>query len=579
MPLTLIRGRKLGDPDAKLCADQLQVLQEMVKVYGWAYLGQNLLWILRKRPEEDTTQILPNEHWNRRLVPFRFNRIQRDLNARMGLRNICNKPRQAGYTTFFINRRLFLETILDPGSNGLLISQTKSYATIHFSILKRAHRYVACIDPWKEELNFLHRQLCQHLLHTTSSNRKEIIFDQLDSRIMIESAEVEEAGQGVTLKRVVATEVARWRHNPEETLANLKEAIMEGGSLDIESTPNGLGGYFYEEFSRAERGGPDAEFKCFFHPWWWHDEYAIPTDLTEEDLTEEERHRQELFHWSLNQIAWRRKKMVSLRHNFAEKYPEDSRSCFLTTGRLFFDQEILAARLAELQVYKPITTERNGEVRIFKLPIPGRRYILGLDPAEGKQVTLEEGDFSAAKMLDEETGEEVAAYMSRLAPEDFAADGVELCQEYNNALFACERNNHGGTVILAARELGYGNIYKHKEWFKRHRQSKQVEVAEYEGWPTNVRTRKLLLNKYGWQLRHFPETIWDIELVKQCLTFCYDEHGKPAALPGNFDDMVLASAIAHIVRWVKLGYIDPLTWKSVKYGVFEEADEEMEHTV
>jgi hypothetical protein len=590
MSVTLMRGKTLNGPDQHIVQMQLQGLQEMYKIYGRRYCVKNLLFILRKNPEPDTVQVLPSEHWNRRLVPFRFNRIQRDLDESMGLRNICNKPRQAGYTTFFINTRLYLPALIEPGSGGLLMSQNSRYATAHFGILKRAHRYVGCIDPWKQELNVLHRQLLQHLLHTSSSNRKEIIFDQLDSRILIESAEVPEAGQGFTLNHVVCTEVARWPGNPEETMANMKEAIAEGGTLDIESTPNGLGGYYCEEFKRAELGGKDCEFRAFFHPWFWHDEYRIEQDsLEEEELNEEEQRKQQLFNLSLEQMTWRRKKMVSLRHNFKEKYPEDSTTCFLTSGRLFFDQEILAARIAELSVYKPLSIERNGEVVVFQKPKPGRLYIFGMDPAEGKgiiQAGTEVGDWSCGKMIDQETGEECLSYRSRLAPEDFAADGVEICQYYNDAMFACERNNHGGTVILAARELGYGNIYRHREWHRRsggprREQTKAGQasqrVVEFEGWPTNVKTRKILLNKLGWFIRNHPETIWDMALVQECFTFIYDEHGRPAAMEGYHDDGVFAAAIAHAVRLVNLGYLDPLTYRSVGgYGTFSDTEEDME---
>src|SRR5579864_5035446 len=116
MGLTLIKGRKLSDPDPSIVKMQLDALQNMYKVWGRRYLAKNLLFILRKNPEPDTVQYLPSEYWNRRLVPFQFNRIQRDLDNRMKLKNICNKPRQAGYTTFFINIRLYLPSFLEPGT-------------------------------------------------------------------------------------------------------------------------------------------------------------------------------------------------------------------------------------------------------------------------------------------------------------------------------------------------------------------------------------------------------------------------------------------------------------------------------
>lgn len=113
----------------------------------------------------------------------------------------------------------------------------------------------------------LHLSLRKNLLHVAYSNRRELIFDQLDSRVRCASAEVEEVGQGITLNHLAATELSRWEHNPEETMANVKEAIAMDGTLDIECTPNGLGGYFYEEWNRANNlvPGKPREFKPHFH--------------------------------------------------------------------------------------------------------------------------------------------------------------------------------------------------------------------------------------------------------------------------------------------------------------------------
>lgn len=484
-------------------------------------------------------------------------------------------------TTYFINRRLYLPAILEPGTGGLLISQKHSYATAHFGILQRVHRYVGCVDPMKPWKNLLHEQLQQNLLHLAYSNRKELIFDQLDSRIMVESAEVEEAGQGITLSHLVCTEVARWPGKPEETMANLKEAVAKDGTVDIESTPNGQGGYFFEEYNRAKRGGKDVEFTSHFHAWYWHDEYRISPPMLESELDEEERRKKALFLLDMEQMTWRRKKRVSLRHNFAEKYPEDDVSCFLSNARMFYDSEIAAARMTELMNYEPLTIERNGELRIFQNPIPGRRYVCGADPAEGKQVNNEESDWSAAGVIDEETGEQCASLRMKTSPENFALDLVELCEKYNQALLVIERNNHGATVILSVRETGYGNVYKHKEWTKRERsrggKNQNVTKAafqEWEGWPENVRTRKMMLNKSRDFLEHYPDLIWDVDLMSEVMTFVYDEKGVPKAIEGYHDDRVFGWALAHIGRLVQIGYVDPLTFKVRKYGESEDASDE-----
>ena len=98
MSITLLQGKKAyNQPDPGLVRDQLQGLQDTFDKYGAAYWVRSMLWILKKNPEPDTKQFVPSAQWMRRLVPFKYNRIQYDLERTMGKRNICCKPRQAGY--------------------------------------------------------------------------------------------------------------------------------------------------------------------------------------------------------------------------------------------------------------------------------------------------------------------------------------------------------------------------------------------------------------------------------------------------------------------------------------------------
>src|ERR1700734_3071288 len=249
-PYMFSRSRSaFNGPDPYRVKDQLIQLQNLWKQWGPEEFMLRFCWIQRKQPEKGEKEILPSEStfWNRNLVPFHLNSIQKDIESKLGSRNIFLKPRQAGYTTYMIIRRLFLSCILNPGHNGLLISQTGEYVTAHFRMLKRVYKLFAMVDPYDRRENIFAEELHKHLLHTVASNRKEIIFDQIDCAIRCASAEVEEVGQGLTLQHVVATEVARWEGNPEATLANMKAAIPKDGTFDMESTANGHGGYFFEE--------------------------------------------------------------------------------------------------------------------------------------------------------------------------------------------------------------------------------------------------------------------------------------------------------------------------------------------
>jgi hypothetical protein len=80
--------------------------------------------------------------------------------------------------------------------------------------------------------------------------------------------------------------------------------------------------------------------------------------------------------------------------------------------------------------------------------VPGRKYVLGADPAEGNPSS----DDSALCVLDVGSGEQAAELAARLGPSDlgFAADRIG--HWYNGAGVLCERNNHGHAVLLWLRD-------------------------------------------------------------------------------------------------------------------------------
>ena len=556
-------------PDPQRARDQLELLKALYNRWGPTEFAKRAFWIIRKNPEEGERDPLPRDSrfWNRRLVPFLHNRIQRDLDEKIiiaqSLRNIILKPRQVGLTTWIIIMRLLMPALLEPGTGSMLISQNAEYAAAHFGILKLAYRHFMESDPYDNTKNDWAIGLRQHLLHTSYSNRRELIFDQLESRVRCASAEVEEVGQGLTLQHLACTELSRWEGKPEETLANAKEGIAADGTLDIECTPNGAGGYFFEEWNRSSNpGNKQREFLPHFHTWWWHDEYRREPAVAMNDMTEEERALVMAHGLDGQQVAWRREKQESLRHNFAEKYAEDAVSCFILSGNAFFEKEILNLRYKELQSYEPL--QRFNKFVVFQKPIKHRRYIIGVDVATGLPTTSTDPDWSAAVVIDQETGEEVAAYRAHVLPEELAQDMDELGRMYNMAEVAIERNNEGGTVIMALKISNqYGNIYTHKDWWKRDWQNTRF----IEGFMTTMKTRPIALNRIRWQVSNHPELIHDIVFVGEAISFVHNEKtGKPEAVKGAHDDTVMARGIAAYVRAVRLGYLTPDQIRSEKYG-------------
>ena len=96
---------------------------------------------------------------------------------------------------------------------------------------------------------------------------RQIVFPKLDSEYRVETAADPNAGRGLTIHNLHCSEVARWPDDAAATLASLRAAVPPDGEVVLESTPNGAGGCFYEEWQKAEEKG----YTRHFLPWWWED--------------------------------------------------------------------------------------------------------------------------------------------------------------------------------------------------------------------------------------------------------------------------------------------------------------------
>jgi hypothetical protein len=87
-------------------------------------------------------------------------------------------------------------------------------------------------------------------------------------------------------------------------------------------------------------------------------------------------------------------------------------------------------------------------LEVYRLPEPGRVYVIGADPAEGNPTS----DDSALSVLDKETGEEAAALAGKFQPAVLAAHADTIAHWFNDAAILVERNNHGHAVLLWLRD-------------------------------------------------------------------------------------------------------------------------------
>lgn len=83
-------------------------------------------------------------------------------------------------------------------------------------------------------------------------------------------------------------------------------------------------------------------------------------------------------------------------------------------------------------------------LRVYYLPSPGKRYVIGVDPAKG----LPTSNNSVIIVAEYDTGKEVATWCGLYGMRDIAHDANALSLFYNGAPILVERNNHGEAVLI-----------------------------------------------------------------------------------------------------------------------------------
>jgi hypothetical protein len=437
------------------------------------------------------------------------NRVQREFEHMRKQHNIVLKARQMGMSTW-IAGRFFLRTITHPGTVTVQVAHTQEAAEMIFRIVRRFLRGLP--GRWRNGA-----------LGGAQENARQIIFPALDSEYRVETAGDKNAGRGQTITQLHCSEVARWPGDAAEILQGLRAALSPEGELVLESTPMGAAGCFWREWQDAERTGVARHF----FPWWWEERYAADP-VAEGSLSDAERALMERHGLSLTQIGYRRQLQASFRGLAKQEYAEDANECFLSSGDCVFDTEAIDARLRA--VCRPVRTGLKGQLQVWYMPVPGRRYLVAADPAGGGV----EGDFSAVQVVDIETGLQCAELQAKLSTLELAQELAKLGHEYNAAVLVVERNNHGSGVLAYLHSVcRYPAIYSE---------------SGKDGWLTTSVTRPRVLAELGSALVESPGIFSSERLLKECRSFVRHLNGRTEAQAGEHDDCLMAMAIALAAR-------------------------------
>lgn len=301
--------------------------------------------------------------------------------------------------------------------------------------------------------------------------------------------------------------------------------LSTGGSCALVSTVNGLGNWYHHQYIEAKE--KRNKFHIIDLDYWEHPDYNNP--------------------------AWVEEQKAQLgEKGFLQEVLRE----FLGTGDTYFSARIirqlteqtinnfpsrkLFSKWANITGYvSHLEKEGNrGALWMWKEPVDGHEYIIGVDVAEGQG---ENNDNSCFQVIDTATIEQVAEFYSNtVAPHVYAQILNELGVYYNNATIAVENMGPGGAVISNLQhQLFYENLF-----YENNKSS-----STKPGIRIGMQNRPLYLEALQNRLMNETVRVNSLRFTNELGTFEYNPVSKKAqAQKGKHDDAIMSMCIALYVR-------------------------------
>ncbi len=412
------------------------------------------------------------------------------------------------------------------------------------------------------------------------TNKNEIVIgDEMQSHYIFASGEQRVAGRAYAAQIVHLSEIAHWKpENAGRLLGGITPAVPgpPHGWFDLESTPNGADGEFYE-YARDALNPPTEinRWELHFYPWWLEPRYYVGEVDSDADIQlppgnlerlirdfSPNSHEATLIHdhgLSIQQLLWRHGTESDLARTgvpFLQEYIEDFGSCFITGEENFFSSPDGVDHLKYFKSQTADPSEKIDELPwkgakvsfygsnlyVWERPDPKHDYVGYVDSAEGG--SSRESDFSALVVVNARTHHHAATLRLKCSPSEMGAMACAVMSFYNTGLLGGERGTYGSATLERIQDLHYPNIYYHMDYDKPN--------AQPEAWifPTGKRREEIL--------RCFREAVFDRQfltrdatLVSEMGTFSWEKSRsgglKAQAKRRRHDDTVIAAAGAEFI--------------------------------
>lgn len=506
------------------------------------------------------------------------------------VRLIIGKSRKQGVSTIIAHDAMM--QVWQRGIDALIVSHDKTSAHKIFSIYQRFYQHYGLEKP---------------ALYKGKTNMRQILFDNWDGRVEVDTANNIYAGTSTTPQYLHCSEGSKWEHG-EETKKSLLQAIGDGPGTTLiwESTFNGhektflplwRGAYdncrvwFTEE--KIPDNYPGTLMRCHMevtNSKDWNGYVPIFISVLEDedarkefyDDEEKRRFEQTLDDYERSLVANQQAPLETLnwirfikKHKCdndedtrRQEYPVTAAEAIVASGRPRFSISKLMShsieqgqrgRLVESDhwdrhlLWKP---DPQGEITRFRPPVPGHRYSVGADTAEGpaEKGARDEDEDDRSHLADKTVfivldkdagGEQVASFQGKITPEEAFPILLFMARYYNDAFVVIESNGQGHSLCLKFNESDYPKhlLYHRDDWKQDGSQKREI------GHRTTQGNRNDIISLLADAINDNEVILHDERTIEECKSFVYKEKGSKwriEAATGEHDDHVFALIMANL---------------------------------
>lgn len=369
-----------------------------------------------------------------------------------------------------------------------------------------------------------------------------------------------DALRGYTPTILIFDEAAYIEADPDFWAACMA-SLSTGGKVIVISTPNGYDPIYYEIYDQALRNYNDFKISEMFwykDPRYTKDLYFVKT--------------QDLIHFLLNREEYSDKDIIELNdtletrdyekirdyirqgykpcsswfEGMVKKLKYDKRKVaqelecnFLGSGDNVFDSDLLQ-KISKNYLIEPSAKLMGGSLWIFKEPVNGHKYVMGIDVSRG-----DSEDFSCIQIIDFDEREQVLEYIGKVPPDVVA----EIAYKWGNMYSAfCVVDLTGGMGVATARKLQemtymgglyVDNVDTTNKWKYDPKINDKIPGINFNS------KRVQIIASLEESLRH-DFKIYSKRLYNEMNTYIY-MNGRPDHQKGHHDDCIMAISMAIFV--------------------------------